>query len=148
MSKFLTELEIKCSQENENYWILEAPLIYQSDIVEENMGEITIPAGFCCDLASTRHLPMVSFIWGSTAHREGILHDYLFRIDSKPVVSFSLANSVFLEAMDARGKGFFVRWPLFWGVWLGGYWSYHKKTVDWKPGDDPPVCNNTMVVQP
>ena len=144
MSKFLTELELRCCQSNENYWILEAPLIYQSDM----LGLVTVPAGFCCDLASTRHIPGVSLIWGSTAHREGVLHDYLYRIDSKPVVSFSMANSLFLEAMEARKKGFFTRYPLFLGVWIGGYFSYHKRTVDWRPGDDPPVCNDTMAVQP
>jgi len=144
MSKFLTELELRCCQSDENYWILEAPLVYQSDM----LGEVTIPAGFVTDLASTRHIPGVSFLWGSTAHREGVLHDYAYRIDSNPVCSFSMANSLFLEAMEARGKGFFTRYPLFFGVWIGGYFSYHERFVSWKPGDDPPVCNDTMAVQP
>jgi len=144
MSKFLTELELRCCQSNENYWILEAPLIYQSDM----LGEVTIPAGFVTDLASTRHIPGVSFLWGSTAHREGVLHDYAYRIDSNPVCSFSMANSLFLEAMEARKKGFFTRYPLFFGVWIGGYFSYHERYVSWRPGDDPPVCNDTMAVQP
>ena len=144
MGKFLSELEIRCCQENENYWILYSPLVYESDI----LGIITIKAGFVTDLASTRHIPGVSFIWGSTCHREACIHDYLYRIDSKPVVSFSLANSIFAEAMESRGKSGWVRWPMFWGVWIGGYFSYHKRYVDWKPGDDPPVCNDTTAVQP
>ena len=145
MSKFFTELELRCCQSDENYWILEAPLIYQSDMLK---GVIEIPVGFCCDGASTRHIPFVSFIWGSTAHREAFLHDYFYCIDSKPVVSFGMANSLFLEAMEARGKGFFTRYPMFWGVWIGGYFSYHERYVSWRPGDDPPVCNDTMAVQP
>ena len=131
MAKFLSELKVKCCQENENLWELEDDLNYQSDLA----GVVHIPAGFICDMASTRHIPLVSFIWGSRAHREGILHDYLYRINSVPVVSFAMANAVFIEAMESRAKSFWVRYPMFWGVWLGGYFSYHKKKVDWKPSD-------------
>jgi len=141
MAKFLSELELKCSQANENYWFLDAPLLYKSDLLTDPLssadtGIITIPSGFCCDLASTRHIPGVSFIWGSTAHREGVLHDYLYRIDSAPVVSFAMANSIFIEAMECRGKKWWVKYPMFWGVWIGGYFSYHEKKVDWKPTEE------------
>jgi hypothetical protein len=132
MSKFLTELVIKCCPTNENLWQLEEDLVYQSDLV----GLVTVPAGLWTDLASTRHIPLVSFIWGSTAHREGVLHDYLFRVDANPVVSFAVANSVFIEAMEARGKSIWVKYPMFWGVWIGGYFSYHEKKVDWQPGKE------------
>lgn len=146
MARFLTELEIKCCETNENLWQLTEPLVYQSDMV----GLVTVPAGFWTDLASTRHIPLVSFIWGDTCHREGCLHDALFRIDSKPLVGFGMANSIFMEAMEAREKGFFVRWPMFFGVWIGGYFSYHKKRMDWSPSDkvecDPPT--DDMLVQP
>ena len=149
MSQFLTELIIKCCPTNENLWQLDEPLVYESDLV----GLVTVPRGFFTDLASTRHIPLVSFIWGSEAHREGCLHDALYRSDivvpgyEPGGISFSLANSVFIEAMESRGKGFFVRWPLFFGVWIGGYPSYHAKKMDWQPGDDPPVCvdPNTLI---
>jgi len=136
MAEFLSDLKIRCHPTNENYWELEAPLIYRSDMV----GLITVPEGFCCDLASTRHIPFVSFIWGNRAHREAVIHDYLYRTDSKPVVGFGLANSIFLEAMESRGKEFLIRWPMYLGVILGGYWSYHKNKVDWKPDGTTPVC--------
>ena len=131
MSRFLSELKIKCCETNENLWQLEAPLVYESDM----LGLVTVPAGFWTDLASTRHIPLVSFIWGSTAHREGVLHDYAYRIDSNPVCSFGMANSLFAEAMEAREKKPWVRWPLFWGVWIGGYFSYHERKVNWQPSD-------------
>ena len=141
MSKFLTELEQRCCQENENLWELLSPLVYQSDMLRDPAssssmsGVVEIPKGFICDGSSTRHIPLVSFIWGSTAHREGFLHDYFFRTNSIPVVSFAMANSLFLEAMDAREKSIWVKYPMWIGVWLGGYFSYHKKTVNWKPSD-------------
>jgi len=154
MAKFLSELKVKCCQENENLWELEDDLIYRSDMMGQlpaYRGLITIPKGFVCDMASTRHIPLVSFIWGSRAHREGILHDYLYRINSVPVVSFAMANAVFIEAMESRDKSFWVRYPMFWGVWLGGYFSYHKKTVEWKPSDkascDPPDPTDSELVK-
>ena len=147
MSKFLSELKVKCCQENENLWELTDDLNYESDMV----GVVHIGAGFMCDMASTRHIPLVSLIWGSRAHREGVLHDYLYRINSVPVVSFAMANAIFIEAMESRAKSFWVRYPMFWGVWLGGYFSYHKKTVEWKPSDkascDPPDPTDSELVK-
>jgi Protein of unknown function (DUF1353) len=146
MSKFLTELEIKCCLENENLWELEAPLLYKSDLLTDptssssTSGLITVPKGFVTDLASTRHIPFVSMVWGSTAHREAVVHDYLYCLDSVPLVSFSMANAIFKEAMEARDKGFFTRYPMWLGVWIGGWWHFHKKSINWRPGDDPPVC--------
>ena len=131
MSKFITEFKIKCCETNENLWQLEAPLVYESDL----LVLVTVPAGFWTDLASTRHIPLVSFIWGNRCHREAVTHDYLYRIDSKPVVSFSMGNSVFIEAMESRDKSFWVKYPMFWGVWIGGYFSYHERKVNWQPSD-------------
>ena len=145
MSQFLTELAVKCCSTDENLWILAEPLVYESELV----GLVTVPEGFFTDLASTRHIPLVSFIWGDRAHREAVVHDYLYCIDSDPIVSFSMANAVFIEAMKSRDKGFFVRYPMWWGVWIGGYPHYHSHKVDWRPGDDPPICvDPNTVIQP
>jgi hypothetical protein len=138
MSKFLTQLRIDCHPRTDFLFVLAEPLIYESDIIR-NLGSvrsdiywaITVPAGFTCDLASTSHKPLVSMLWGNQAHREGVLHDYLYRIDSEPQVDRSVADSVFLEAMVVRNKPFYVRWPLYAGVRMWGYWSYHKKLVKW-----------------
>jgi hypothetical protein len=155
MSKFITELEIKGCHWNENLWELSESLIYASDLLKDPLssssmsGVVVVPKGFYTDLASTRHIPLVSFIWGDRAHREAVIHDYLYRVDSDPVVSFGMANSVFIEAMEARDKSFWVKYPMFWGVWLGGFFSYHTKKIDWHPGDDPPVCEDpNTAVQP
>lgn len=162
MSAFLTELEIRCCPEDENLWELEEPLLYKSDLLTDpassssTSGLIAVPKGFITDLASTRHIPFVSLIWGSTAHREACLHDALYRSDvmvpgyEPGGISFSMANAIFREAMLSRDKGVFVRWPMFFGVWIGGYFSYHTKKMDWKPSDkvecEPPTDNR--LVQP
>jgi len=126
-SYFQTELDIglkpKCG---DGIWVLQKPLVYYSNLLKT---QIAIPAGFETDLASVPRMPFVYLLWGGKAHREGVLHDYLYRCDSNPIISFTKANSVFLEAMKSRGKPLRVRWPMFLGVAVGGYFSYHKKLV-------------------
>jgi len=68
-------------------------------------------------------------LFGDRAHRESVIHDYLYRTDSVPQATYSQANNVFLEAMRVRGKGYFVRYAMYWGVVLGGWTAYHKKRV-------------------
>ena len=124
MSKFLTELDAKLIKDD-LIWKLDSPLIYESDI----LGLIEAPEGFETDLASVPRVPFVYMIWGGKAHREGVIHDYLFRCDSVPLASYSQANAVFFEAMATRGKPVYVRYPMWWGVVLGGWTAYHKKYV-------------------
>lgn len=123
-SEFLTELIGK--QITDDIFEHTEPLLYRSAILK---CTIKIPVGFRNDKASVPRIPIIYELYGNKAHHEGTLHDYLFRKDSDPVVTFMQANRVFLEAMKARGKSFFVRQSMFMGVCLGGYFSYHKKSV-------------------
>ena len=123
MAKFLTELDVRCV--NDGVWILDAPLRYESDVV----GFIEVPTGFQTDFASVPRIPIAYMMFGDRAHRESVLHDYLYRIDSIPVVERSQADDVFFEAMKECGKGFFVRYAMYWGVRFGGWTAYHKKMV-------------------
>lgn len=124
MAKFITELDARL-KDDDTVWVLSVPLIYESDIV----GRIRVPARFQTDFASIPRLPLIYSLFGDRAHRESVLHDYLYRIDAKPCVTLKQANDVFLEAMTLRGKPWYVRYPMFWGVCLGGAASYHKRKV-------------------
>jgi len=127
MSKFLTELDVRCI--NDGAWVLAAPLGYDSDI----LGLIEVPAGFQTDFASVPRVPIFFTLFGDRAHREAVLHDYLYRIDAICTVAYDItrsqADNVFLEAMTERGKGWFVRYAMYWGVRAGGWTAYHKKKV-------------------
>ena len=125
MSEFLSELDTHLL-DDDCIWELGAPLIYESDVLKQT---VTVPKGFQTDFASVPRIPIVYMLWGDRAHREAVIHDYLYRIDSKPIVEFGMANDVFLEAMGCRGKGLFVRKAMYWGVCMGGLSSYHKKKV-------------------
>jgi hypothetical protein len=124
MAKFLTELELSCI--DDGTWILDAPLKYESDLLKQT---VTVPTGFKTDLASVPRFPIAYQFWGGRAHREAVIHDFLYCIDSDPVVSEMTANDVFFEAMECRGKSVLVRYPMWWGVVLFGWLRYHKKRV-------------------
>jgi hypothetical protein len=123
VSKFLTDLDVKCI--NDGAWELDSTLCYESD----RLGLVKVPLGFQTDFASVPRLPVFFTLFGDRAHREAVLHDYLYRSDSIPVALRFQADNLFLEAMTERGKGFFVRYAMYWGVRLGGWTAYHKKKV-------------------
>jgi hypothetical protein len=125
-SKFITDLDVKLT-DGDIIWKLDSSLQYYSEILEQ---VITVPVDFQTDFASVPRIPIIYGLWGDRAHREAVIHDYLYRINSNPVVSFSIANAVFFEAMKARGKPNGIAYPMFWGVCLGGGSSYHKKRVE------------------
>jgi Protein of unknown function (DUF1353) len=127
MSKFLTELDADLREDSDEIWVVKSPLVYQSDVLQ---ATFTVPAGFQTDFASVPRLPFIYMAFGDRAHREAVLHDYLYRSDSIPVVTFDQANKVFYEAMVVRGKSFIVRHCMYWGVCLGGRPSFHVRKVD------------------
>jgi hypothetical protein len=124
MSSFKTKLKVRLKDDDKT-WVLLSVLVYDSDLI----GEIVIYENFETDFASVPRIPIFYRLYGDRAHRESIVHDYLYRIDSLPVVSFKIANRVFLEAMKCRRKSRFIRWGMYAGVCLGGWASYHKKKV-------------------
>jgi hypothetical protein len=123
MARFLTDLDVRCI--NDGAWRLDNPLRYESDIV----GLIDVPATFQTDFASVPRVPFFFTLFGDRAHREAVLHDYLYRSDATPPAERSQADDVFLEAMKERGKGIFVRYAMWLGVRSGGWTAYHKKRV-------------------
>ena len=126
MSRFLTELDCSLKPGSDRIWALNRPLIYYSSLLDEI---ITVPASFETDLSSVPRVPLIFWLWGNRAHREGVLHDYLFRKDSVPAVPFETANRIFLESQKSRKKSVFVRYPMYWGVVVGARSAYHKKCV-------------------
>jgi hypothetical protein len=126
MSEFKSDLCTKLKETNDSVWVLTESLIYDSDLV----GQIIVPEGFQTDLASVPRIPLIYSLWGSRAHREAVIHDYLYRMDSNPIVEFGMANSVFLEAMKVRGKSWYICYPMYWGVCLGAHGCFHIHKVD------------------
>lgn len=126
MSRFVSDLETKLINDD-SVWELIRPLTYWSDYLNDM---IIVPAGFKTDFASVPRVPVAYTLFGDRAHRESVIHDYLFRKDSVPNVSFMTANKVFLEAMTLRGKSALVRYSMFLGVCIGSIFCFHKKKVN------------------
>lgn len=123
---FITpELDTRLKEGSDIIRILNTPLGYWSP----KYGEIWLPAGFESDGASVPRVPIAYWLYGGRAHREGFLHDFAFRKDSFPLFSFMEANQLFLEAMESRGKNVAIRYPMYWGVCIGSYLYYHKRSV-------------------
>lgn len=125
MSQFITELCCHL-KDDDCVWVLDKPLGYYSSLLK---CLVTVPTGFETDLASVPRLPFIYTLWGGKAHREGVLHDYLYRKDAVPGVPRRDADRVFLEAMELRGKPRRVRYPMYLGVRIGGWTAYHKHLV-------------------
>ena len=125
-SKFLTDLEIKLVKEDK-IWEVHEPLRYYSEILGR---ELEVPVGFRTDLASVPRVPIAYYFWGARAHYEGVVHDYLCRKDSIPVVDLDTANAVFQEAMIVRGKSVWIRKPMYWGVCIGTWKYFHIRNVN------------------
>ena len=106
---------------------LETPLVY---IDGERV--ITVPAGFETDLASVPRVPIAYLAWGDRAHREAVLHDYLYSIDAVPDLPRAECDELFRQAMISRGNPWRIYQPMYWGVRLGGWTGYKKVPVDYK----------------
>jgi hypothetical protein len=125
MAAFLSELDA-CLKDDDKIWELDFSLEYQSDMI----GKVVVPAGFQTDFASMpRWIPIASNALLNKAHREGALHDYLYRKDCYPKVTRKQADDVFLEAMIARGKPWYVAHSMWLGVRIGGWAAFQKLSV-------------------
>jgi hypothetical protein len=134
-SGFQTALCTELKEGSDGIWIVTKPLKYWSELLN---CLIVVPHWFETegtndffetDYASVPRVPIVYEAWGNKAHREATLHDYLYRIDSNPLVTRKEADNVFLEAMLSTGKPKRIAYPMYWGVRLGGWTAYHKLKV-------------------
>ena len=110
--RFVTFLEVALLSDGKT-WILEAPLVFESDSV----GEIVVPQGFTTDFASVPRLPLIYLLAGDTAHAAAVVHDYLYTTCQ---VTRSQADKVFLEAMEYTMVPKWRRNMMYWAVRVFG----------------------------
>lgn len=121
-SEFLSDLCLT-ELEEEGRWRLNEPLLYASALL--NL-QLIVPPGFETDFASVPRVPIVYTQFGDRAHRESVIHDWLYYTGVYPRKK---ADAVFLEAMEARNKPLWIRRAMWIGVRLGGWkaWNEHRK---------------------
>ncbi len=139
MSRFLDAL---CLTEIDDriFAICDHPFRYQSDVAGRTF---TVPIGFYTDFASVPRLGIVYAMLGDCAHQPAVVHDWLYYA---ALVSRKTADRVLLEAMVDIGLPSWRRWPIYWGVRLGGWhaWNEHRKVGDPEGGkfkDSPDIAN-------
>jgi len=127
---FATTLDVRLVK-GDRIWELEAALRFWS---AELKCYVQAPMGYQTDFASVPRVPVAYWLYGGRAHHEGTLHDWAFCKDAinprtgKPF-TFMEANDLFLEAMTARKKPFYVRYPMYAAVCAFSYPFYHKRKV-------------------
>lgn len=96
---------------------------YQSDIAAR---QFTVPVGFYTDFASVPRIGIIYAMLGDTAHEPAVVHDWLYYGGFVPR---DVADKVLLEAMGVIGLSAWRKWPIYWGVRIGGWhaWNDHRK---------------------
>ena len=103
--------------------ILVLPFYFQSDVLKK-LGlkhDIKVPAGFMMDWES---VPIIK----GTSKIAGLIHDFLCRIDSDPVVTKKIAADVYLEFLKFRKTSWWRRWGKYLAV-RGAPGYFHKLSV-------------------
>lgn len=145
MAQFLNNLS--STMITEEIERLDRVLSFYSDILGQR---IDLVPPFYCDKESIPRIPVVYAWLGHTTKRGGFVHDWLYRHDCPLRVSRAKADAIYRECCIASGmeylkstKGVIKKvqvakvlaqaWTKWLGVRIGGRWSYHKKSVNWKP---------------
>jgi hypothetical protein len=99
-------------------------LVDEFECFSDIVGRIVIPVRFTCDWESVP-------LFKGTSKVAGLIHDYLSRHDSRPVVTKKIAADVYLEFMKFRGTPAWRRYLKYLVVlaWPG---YFHKKSVYWQ----------------
>lgn len=108
-------------------WMLDADLIYHSDII----GRVRVPAGYCTDFASVPRLPVVYLWTGGRAVLPSIVHDYAYDCMTG-IITRRQADAVFWEAMKSHRdpKWGITRFAMWAGVRLGGWRPWRRDSSD------------------
>lgn len=101
------------------------PLTYDSLVADMR---IVVYAGFDTDLASVPRLP-VSCMFLGVANKAAVIHDALYQSKKVPR---SVADDVFLEAMEVSRIPFAVRTSMYLGVRTFGEPSYNPEFKGWE----------------
>jgi hypothetical protein len=127
MAGFINKLDVEVL--SDGVYKLRHHLSYVSDLVKL---VIIVPRGFITDFASVPRVPILFTLWGNRSHHEAVIHDYLGRAGSRPDVDYDTWNNIFYEAMVVREKPWYIRYPMYWGVCIGGREFFKKRGVDGK----------------
>ena len=137
-AQFVTPLKVE--KIDGDRWVLAFPFTVWFDtekLVESSVQgaylvaggcEITVPEGFSNDFASVPRIPLAFWLAGDTAHRSGVVHDYLYSVKAPR----NLADEVFMACMKAEGVPGWRRSLMYAAVraFGGGYYQDREPHQD------------------
>ena len=87
---------------------------------------VLVEAGFEFDWDSVPRIPGVHALVKGRAEKSACLHDWLYRYQP---CSRRQADLIFRDAMLEEGVKRRHRWPIYWGVRIGGWrgWNRYKR---------------------
>lgn len=118
--EFLSKLDVE-SFDNGKWILLEAFCVK----IDEEV--ICVPSGYETDFASIPRLPFVFLIFGNTATRSSVIHDWLYTLGTRPR---EWCDEVFREAMKLDGLSAWRRQLMYMGVRAGGAGHFHTPSKD------------------
>jgi hypothetical protein len=104
------------------FQVIDLPFRYESDIFG---GTIEVPVGFQTDFASVPRLGTLYAVLGDCAHQPAVIHDWLYYA---AITTRKMADDIMLEGMGVIGLTAWKRYPIWWGIRLGGWyaWNQHR----------------------
>lgn len=144
VSKFLTPLVVQELDEFAGTWQLQAPLVYQSDL----LGKIvTAPAGFVTDFASVPRILGVYDLEGGRCNKAATIHDLLYTLGSAGAMQIdrATADGVLREAILASGYSA-VTAALFYAAVRAGGASHWKAPNQPQPAPVAAALNLSQAV--
>ncbi len=142
MSQFLDALNTTEISDS-IFEISEHPFRYKSDLAARLF---TVPVGFYTDFASVPRLGIVYAMLGDRAHQPAVVHDWLYYA---AITTREEADDVLMEAMTVIALPWFQKYPIWWGVRIGGWaaWNAHRKSGHPEFGkfaDSPDIRNRVV----
>lgn len=126
---FLSPLIAMKVGENRNedpIWEIYEEFVWRADGTTKG---VRVPKGFQTDFASVPRVPLAYLACGNTAHEAAVIHDYLYRHDSNPVVERVHADDIFNIIMKEMNVAFLRRIVMYRAVRLFAGGSWHVKSV-------------------
>ena len=113
---FLGPLDVRLLDDQEERWMLLAPLSYRSAVLR---AHVVIPTGFITEFASVPRWFFIYLTFGGRAKRPAVLHDFLYQTHF-PGVDQEQTDAVFDEAMQVIGEPDWAAKAMWLGVTIGG----------------------------
>jgi len=147
MGKFFDLLDAKeiGTHDGRAVWRLNAAMVYEIDPSKM----ICVPIGFETDFASVPRVPLAFWLWGDRAHREAVIHDFLYRKDAyiydlaenfrtrrygipKEDADWYFREAMMSENPDVQKKAqpYHIYQPMYLAVRACGGSSYHRMNVE------------------